>query len=79
MISQTALNFSLLTILGCKAPCSLTCPDNLDIQGYVGLCGNEEYDAALRLIKEDHSSGVYWSHLPASCQTACRRALIDDI
>ena len=50
----TALELFISNHTGdCKAPCSLTCPDNLDIQGYVGLCGNGEYDAALRLIKND--------------------------
>ncbi len=63
----------------CKAPCSLTCPDNLDIQGYVGLCGNKEYDAALRLIKEDLPLPASIGRIcPHPCQTACRRALLDD-
>ncbi|NLB10799.1 MAG: FAD-dependent oxidoreductase, partial [Clostridiaceae bacterium] len=63
----------------CKAPCSLTCPDNLDIQGYVGLCANEEYDAALRLIKEDLPLPACIGRIcPHPCQTDCRRALLDD-
>ncbi len=77
---KTALELFITNHTGdCKAPCSLTCPDNLDIQGYVGLCGNEEYDAALRLIKEDLPLPASIGRIcPHPCQTACRRALIDD-
>ncbi|MDD4323667.1 MAG: FAD-dependent oxidoreductase [Eubacteriales bacterium] len=76
----TALELFISNHTGdCKAPCSLTCPDNLDIQGYVGLCGNQEYDAALRLIKEDLPLPASIGRIcPHPCQTACRRSLLDD-
>ncbi|NLC88717.1 MAG: FAD-dependent oxidoreductase [Clostridiaceae bacterium] len=76
----TALELFISNHTGdCKAPCSLTCPDNLDIQGYVGLCGNGEYDAALRLIKNDLPLPASIGRIcPHPCQIACRRALIDD-
>lgn len=76
----TALELFISNHTGdCKAPCSLTCPDNLDIQGYVGLCANEEYDAALRLIKEDLPLPASIGRIcPHPCQTVCRRVLLDD-
>ena len=36
----------------CKAPCNLTCPGGINVQGYVNFIAMGEYGAALRLIKE---------------------------
>ncbi len=76
----TALELFISNHTGdCKAPCSLICPDNLDIQGYVGLCANEEYDAALQLIKEDLPLPASIGRIcPHPCQTGCRRTLLDE-
>lgn len=63
----------------CKAPCTLGCPDHIDIQGYVGLCGNGEYRKALELIKQDLPFPACIGRVcPHPCQTECRRGLIDD-
>ncbi len=63
----------------CKAPCSLGCPGHVDVQGYVGLIANEQYDDALELIKEELPLPASIGRVcPHPCQTACRRGLVDD-
>lgn len=63
----------------CKAPCSLKCPGNVDVQGYVGLIANGEYHEALKLIKENLPLPASIGRVcPHPCQTACRRGLIED-
>lgn len=63
----------------CKAPCTFACPGNVDVQGYVGLIANEEYDEALKLIKEKLPLPAAIGRVcPHPCQTGCRRDLIED-
>lgn len=63
----------------CKAPCSLACPAGTDCQGYVGLIANGEYEEALKLIKKRIPLPAAIGRVcPHPCQTACRRALIED-
>ncbi len=38
----------------CKAPCTLTCPSNIDIQGYLGLVANGKFSEAAELIRRDN-------------------------
>ncbi len=63
----------------CKAPCSLACPAGTDCQGYVGLIANGEYEEALKLIKKRIPLPAAIGRVcPHPCQTACRRALVED-
>lgn len=63
----------------CKAPCSNGCPGRVDVQGYVGLIANKAYDEALELIKEELPFPASIGRVcPHPCQTACRRALVED-
>jgi formate dehydrogenase major subunit len=63
----------------CKAPCNLTCPGGINVQGYVNLIGQGQYEAALRLIKEKNPlPGIVCRVCPRFCETRCRRVLIDE-
>ncbi|MCD6353718.1 MAG: FAD-dependent oxidoreductase, partial [Proteobacteria bacterium] len=63
----------------CVAPCNLTCPAGIDIQGYVGLAANGEYAAAEKVIKQSLPfPGVLGRVCPAPCQQECRRNLVED-
>ncbi len=63
----------------CKAPCSLACPAGTDCQGYVGLIANGEYEEALKLIKKKIPLPAAIGRVcPHPCQTACRRALVEE-
>lgn len=77
---KTTLELMLSDHAGdCKAPCMLGCPSNVDVQGYVGLTANKEYDEALRLIKEDLPLPASVGRVcPHPCQTGCRRGVVDD-
>ena len=62
----------------CKPPGTLTCPSNIDVQGYVGLIANEKYSEALQLIKKDNPfPSVCGRVCPRPCEDACRRNLVD--
>ena len=47
----------------CIAPCKLACPAGIDVQGYIGLIANGEYQEALKLVRQNNplplSSGEY--------------------
>lgn len=63
----------------CKAPCTFSCPGNVDVQGYVGLIANEEYEEALKLIKEKLPLPAAIGRVcPHPCQSGCRRDIIED-
>jgi formate dehydrogenase major subunit len=63
----------------CKAPCTLTCPSNIDIQGYLGLIANGRPREALELIKRDCPFPVSIGRVcPRPCEDACRRNLVDE-
>ena len=63
----------------CKAPCTLTCPSNIDIQGYLGLTANGRFAEAVELIRRDNPMpSVIGRVCPHPCEEACRRNLVDE-
>jgi len=63
----------------CRPPCVLACPAHTDCQGYVGLIANKQYREALALIKDRLPLPASIGRVcPHPCETACRRALVDE-
>ncbi|MBU2599293.1 FAD-dependent oxidoreductase [bacterium] len=61
------------------APCSDTCPVNIEVHGYVALIAQEKFEEALTLIKERNPFPSICGrvcHRP--CETRCKRAEIDE-
>ena len=62
----------------CVAPCVQTCPANIDIQRYLRLAGNGNYESALRVIKDRNPFPVACGRVcPHPCEAQCRRNLVD--
>lgn len=63
----------------CVAPCSVACPANVDIQGYLALIRQGEYREAVRLIKEKIPMPATIGRVcPHPCEQVCRRHLVED-
>ena len=63
----------------CKAPGTLACPSNVDVQWYVGLIADRKFREALELIKKDNPfPSVCGRVCPRPCEDACRRNLVDE-
>jgi formate dehydrogenase major subunit len=63
----------------CKAPCSLTCPGQINVQGYIAHISKGEYEEAMRLIMERNPFPFSVGRVcPRFCETRCRRILVDD-
>ena len=77
---RTALELILSSHYGdCKAPCTLTCPSNIDIQGYLGLVANGKPREALELIRQDNPMPAVIGRIcPRPCEQKCRRNLVDE-
>jgi formate dehydrogenase major subunit len=77
---RTALELILSSHYGdCKAPCTLTCPSTIDIQGYLGLVANGKTKEALDLIRRDNPMpSVIGRICPRPCEQNCRRNLVDE-
>ena len=62
-----------------RAPCGLTCPAGINVQGYVALIAKGKYKEALSLIKEDLPlPGVLGRICPAPCEEECHRRLLEE-
>ncbi len=63
----------------CKAPCNLTCPGQINVQGYIAHVAKGEYEEALRLVMERNPMPFSVGRVcPRFCETRCRRLLIDE-
>jgi len=61
-----------------RAPCVVTCPAGVNIQGYVQLIGQGKYEQAVRLIMERLPlPGVLGRVCPHPCESQCRRLEVD--
>ena len=64
---------------GDRAPCKLTCPAGLNVQGYVQMVKEGNYKAALEIIMEQLPlPGVLGRICPHECEDACRRCQVDE-
>ena len=58
-----------------RAPCVMTCPAHINVQGYVALISKGKYKEAVELIYQNLPlPGVLGRVCPHPCETACRRA-----
>ena len=64
---------------GDRAPCILTCPAGINVQGYVALIGAGKYKEALSLIWENLPlPGVLGRICPHPCEKECNRKDLDE-
>ena len=62
----------------CIAPCKLACPAGVDVQGYIALIANGEYQEAIKLIKKTLPLPLVIGRVcPRFCEVECRRNLIE--
>jgi heterodisulfide reductase subunit A-like polyferredoxin len=62
-----------------RAPCTLTCPAEINVQGYVQLIKMGKYQEAVQLIMERLPlPGVLGRVCPHPCEAKCRRAEVDE-
>jgi heterodisulfide reductase subunit A-like polyferredoxin len=62
-----------------RAPCTLTCPAEINVQGYVQLIKMGKYEEAVRLILERLPlPGVLGRVCPHPCEDKCRRQELDE-
>lgn len=60
------------------APCKVTCPANINVQGYIQLIKKKEYVKAVNLIRERNPlSAICGRVCPAPCETKCTRSQVD--
>lgn len=63
----------------CTAPCSMTCPAGIDVQGYIAHIANGQYQEAVKLIKERNPLPVVCGRVcTRPCEDECRRNLVDE-
>jgi formate dehydrogenase major subunit len=63
----------------CKAPCNLTCPGQINVQGYIAHVARGQYEEALRLVMERNPFPFSVGRVcPRFCETKCRRDLVEE-
>ncbi|MCL2301726.1 MAG: FAD-dependent oxidoreductase [Lentimicrobiaceae bacterium] len=63
----------------CVAPCKLTCPAGVDVQGYLSLIEKGLYEQAVALIKETNPLPAICGRVCVRpCEDKCRRQLTED-
>jgi formate dehydrogenase major subunit len=63
----------------CAAPCKLTCPAGVDVQGYISLIEKGLYSEAIGLIKKTNPLPAICGRICVRpCEVACRRNLLDE-
>lgn len=77
---NSALNLLVSQHIGdCKPPCTLNCPAETDVQGYVGLVANDQPLESLKLIKEKLPLPACIGRVcPHPCEKACRRQHVEE-
>jgi heterodisulfide reductase subunit A len=62
-----------------RAPCGITCPAGINVQGYVQLIGQGKYKEAVELIMERLPlPGTLGRVCPHACEAECRRLEVDE-
>lgn len=62
----------------CKAPCNLTCPGQINVQGFIAHIRKGEYEEALRLIMERNPLPFSVGRVcPRFCESVCRSSLVN--
>ncbi len=62
----------------CVSPCHEACPAHVDIQGYLALAGMGHEVEAVELIRKSNPLPAICSRICVRrCETACRRAIVD--
>jgi formate dehydrogenase major subunit len=62
----------------CLPPCQQTCPARIDIQRYLALVADGNFEAALRVIKDRNPFPSACGRIcPHPCEAQCRRNLVD--
>ena len=63
----------------CVAPCKMTCPAGVDVQGYISLIEKGLYQEAVALIKEVNPLPAICGRVCVRpCEVACRRNLLEE-
>ena len=62
----------------CEPPCQQTCPAHIDIQRYLALVTDGNFEAAVRVIKDSNPFPSACGRVcPHTCEAQCRRTLVD--
>lgn len=64
--------------IGQTLPCESGCPAHVDIPAYIALAGKGDYDAAVKVIRQENPFPTACAYVCENpCEAYCRRALID--